>query len=64
MDERAGWPAPGSQLREKAARVRWGPDTREEKFAVFSKNGFVNGLADDVGEDWSLFGLSELESVL
>ena len=52
-----------SQLREKAERVRWGPDTRDEEFALFSKNGFVDGLADDVGDDWSLFGLDEMETV-
>jgi len=53
-----------SQLQEKAERVRWGPDTRNEEFALFSKNGFVDGLADDVGDKWSLFGLDEMEGVL
>ncbi len=53
-----------SQLREKAERVRWGPDTRDEEFALFSKSGFVDGLADDVGDNWSLFGLGELGGVL
>jgi AAA+ ATPase superfamily predicted ATPase len=53
-----------SQLRAKAERVRWGPDTRDEEFALFSKNGFVDGLADDLDDNWSLFGLRELEAVL
>nr|WP_234972388.1 DUF234 domain-containing protein [Halobaculum gomorrense] len=53
-----------SQLREKAERVRWGPDTREEEFVLFSKSGFVDGLADDVDQNWSLYGLSELGALL
>ncbi|WP_435186731.1 ATP-binding protein [Halobellus sp. EA9] len=53
-----------SQLHEKAERVRWGPETRDEEFALFSKSGFVDGLAEDVGDNWSLFDLSELEAVL
>jgi AAA+ ATPase superfamily predicted ATPase len=57
-------PALVSQLREKAERVRWGPDTRDEEFALFSKSGFVDGLAEDVGDNWSLFDLTELEAVL
>jgi AAA+ ATPase superfamily predicted ATPase len=57
-------PALVSQLREKAERVRWGPDTREEEFALFSKSGFVDGLADHVGDNWSLYGLSEMKALL
>jgi len=57
-------PALASQLREKAQRVRWGPDTREEEFALFSKSGFVDGFADDIDESWSLYGLSELGALL
>jgi len=53
-----------SQLRAKAERVRWGPNTRDETFALFSKNGFVDGLADDLDENWSLFDLGELERLL
>jgi len=53
-----------SQLQEKAARVRWGPDTRDAEFALFSKSGFVDGLAADVGDNWSLFSLRELAAVL
>jgi len=53
-----------SQLREKAERVRWGSNTRDVEFALFSKNGFVEGLANDVDADWSLFGPSEMERLL
>ena len=53
-----------SQLREKAERVRWGSSTRDVEFALFSKSGFVEGLANDVDADWSLFGPSEMETLL
>jgi len=53
-----------SQLREKGERVRWGSNTREVEFALFSKSGFVEGLADDVDEDWSLFDLMDIETIL
>ncbi|CCQ33108.1 ATPase protein [Halorhabdus tiamatea SARL4B] len=53
-----------SQLREKAERVRWGPETREAAFALFSKSGFVDGLPDELGENWSLYGLDEIEALL
>lgn len=53
-----------SQLREKAEHVRWGPDNRTEEFAVFSKSGFVDGLGDDLDDNWSLFGLGELETLV
>ncbi|EMA63594.1 ATPase [Halorubrum distributum JCM 13561] len=57
-------PALVSQLREKAEHVRWGPDTRDEEFALFSKSGFVDELDTDLDEDWSLFGLSEMRALL
>ncbi|WP_018259433.1 ATP-binding protein [Halomicrobium katesii] len=53
-----------SQLREKGERVRWGPDTRDEEYALFSRNGFVDGLADDLGDDWELFDLSRIGEIL
>ena len=37
---------------------------RDVEFALFSKNGFVEGLADDVDADWSLFGPREMEALL
>ncbi|WP_436932489.1 ATP-binding protein [Halosimplex halobium] len=53
-----------SQLRDKAERVRWGPDTREEEFALFSKSGFVDGLADDLDDRWSLYNLKAIDGYL
>jgi AAA+ ATPase superfamily predicted ATPase len=51
-------------LRDDAEHVRWGSSTRDERFALVSKSGFVDGLEEDLGDHWSLFGASELESVL
>jgi hypothetical protein len=51
-------------LREKSDRVRWGSPTREEEFALFSRSGFVDGLADDLDDNWSLFGLEDLNPLL
>ncbi len=51
-------------LREKADRVRWGPDTRDEQFALFSKSGFVDGLAAELGDEWTLFSLTKLDRLL
>jgi AAA+ ATPase superfamily predicted ATPase len=53
-----------SQLREKAEQVRWGPDSRTEEFALFSKSGFVDGLADNLDDNWSLFELPEIDPLL
>ena len=53
-----------SQLRAKAERVRWGPEDRKEEFALFSKSRFVDGLAEELSDDWALFGVSELGTVL
>lgn len=51
-------------LRETAERVRWGPDDRTERFTLFSKSGFVDGLADDLGDEWSLFDLDRMARLL
>lgn len=51
------------QLRNKAERVRWGPETRHEEFAVFSKSGFVDGLIDDVDDNWFLYNLGDLDKL-
>ena len=51
------------RLRTKADHVRWGPGNRTERFALFSKSGFVDGLADEVDDNWSLYGLSDLEAL-
>ncbi len=53
-----------AQLRDKAERVRWGPSTRDEAFALFSKSGFVDGLVDELGDNWSLFDLTEIDAYL
>ncbi|SFC72586.1 hypothetical protein SAMN05444422_11722 [Halobiforma haloterrestris] len=50
-------------LRAKAASVRWGPGDRSERFALFSRSGFVEGLAEDLNDNWSLFDLEELDRV-
>jgi len=52
------------RLRAKAENVRWGPGDRDERFALFSKSGFVDGLEDELDSDWSLFGLSAVETRL
>jgi hypothetical protein len=52
------------RLRENAEHVRWGPDAREERYAIFSKSGFVAGLADDLGDDWQLFDFDDLDGIL
>ncbi|WP_440767214.1 ATP-binding protein [Natronorubrum sp. DTA7] len=52
------------RLRAKAESVRWGSGTRDEQFALFSKSGFVDGLDEEVGENWSLVTLENLEALL
>ncbi|WP_158855573.1 ATP-binding protein [Halorhabdus sp. CUG00001] len=51
-------------LREKADRVRWGPETRDEQFALFSKSGFEPGLETELGDDWSLFDANDFDELL
>jgi AAA+ ATPase superfamily predicted ATPase len=51
-------------LQAKAANVRWGPEDRDERFALFSKRGFEEGLGDELSERWSLFGLPEIRELL
>lgn len=53
-----------SQLRDKAENVRWGSQTRDEEYALFSKSGFVDGLADDLDDTWSLYTLAEVAAGL
>ncbi len=52
-----------TDLRQKAANVRWGPDDREEQFALFSKSGFTDGLAQELGSEWSLLTLDEMNQL-
>jgi len=51
-------------LQTKAGNVRWGPDEREECFALFSKSGFVEGLEDQLDEHWSLWSLADIDDLL
>lgn len=47
----------------KTEHVRWGPDSRDERFALFSRSGFVDGLKRDLDDRWTLFELSDLETL-
>jgi len=51
-------------LRAKADSVRWGPDDRAERFTLFSKRGFVDGLEADLDGEWSLYDMDYLEALL
>lgn len=51
-------------LREKTERVRWGPDAREERFVLVSKSGFEPGLQEELGEEWTFFDLSDVDSLV
>ncbi|RLM83537.1 ATP-binding protein, partial [Halobellus sp. Atlit-38R] len=50
-------------LRSKANSVRWGPSDRSERFALFSRSGFVDGLAEALDDNWSLFDLTDIEYI-
>ncbi|KTG11373.1 ATPase [Haloprofundus marisrubri] len=50
-------------LRAKAENVRWGQSDREERFALFSKSGFVENLEEDLPETWSLFTLEDIDTM-
>lgn len=52
------------RLEAKADRVRWGPDARAERFTVFSKAGFVDGLESDLDDRWRTFDLDAVGSIL
>ncbi|WP_148680381.1 ATP-binding protein [Halovivax ruber] len=51
-------------LLAKAENVRWGPSDRDEHYALFSKSGFVDGLEDELDQNWSLFSLAEIDDLL
>ena len=51
-------------LRAKTDHVQWRPDTRTERFALFSKSGFVEGLDQELDDAWSLFDLSAIDRTL
>ena len=51
-------------LQAKAPKVRWGPEDRTEEFALFSKSGFVDGLEECLGDNWSLLSLADIDGCL
>lgn len=51
-------------LQRKAKEVRWGGASREVAYALFSRSGFVDGLADDLGPEWSLFDRDDIDQLL
>ena len=51
-------------LRAKASNVRWGSGDRDERFALFSKSGFVDGLEAQLDENWTLCTLTDIEQLL
>ena len=51
-------------LQSKATNLRWGPADRDERFALFSQSGFTDGLEAELSDNWSLFGLSEIDDIL
>jgi hypothetical protein len=53
-----------ADVRETAGAVRWGPDDRQQRFVPFSKGGFAAGLEDDLGDDWHLLDLDDLDDLL
>jgi AAA+ ATPase superfamily predicted ATPase len=48
-------------LEEKKDEVRWRGGDRTEKFVLFSKSGFEDGLSERLDEGWRLYGLDELK---
>ena len=57
-----GWGV-AEDLQTKAEHVRWGPGTRDERFALFSRSGFADGLEEELNDDWSLFDLDDIDAV-
>lgn len=51
-------------LRTKTEHVRWGSKERDERFALFSKAGFIDGLEDELDDNWLLVDLDKLEAFL
>ena len=51
-------------LRNKIEHVQWGPDSRTERFALFSRSGFVDGLDQELDDTWSLFDTSDIDRIL
>lgn len=51
------------RLEEKADEVRWRDGERSEKFVLFSKSGFEEGLSDELGERWMLYDTSDISTL-
>ena len=51
-------------LRNKSEHVQWGSPDRDEQFALFSKAGFVDGLAEQLPDSWALYELADIEELL
>lgn len=51
-------------LRAKTDHVRWGPKSREERFALFSKSGFTDGLVQQLDDSWTLVDLEDLDQLV
>jgi AAA+ ATPase superfamily predicted ATPase len=51
-------------LRAKTEHVQWGPNSRTERFALFSRSGFVEGLDQEVDDSWSLFDVGSIDRIL
>lgn len=51
-------------LNEKQRTSEWGSAGRDEAFVIFSKSGFVDGLDDDLGENWHLYDFHALDQLL
>ncbi len=53
-----------NDLKEKANEVRWKKEEREEKYVLFSRSGFTDGLISNAGDELDLFSLEEIEEGL
>ncbi|EMA08316.1 ATP-binding protein [Haloferax denitrificans] len=48
-------------LKAKTEHVRWGSPDRTERFVLFSKSGFTDGLSDKLDASWTLFDLQKID---
>ncbi len=51
-------------LRNKTEHVQWGPNSRTERFALFSRSGFVEGLDQELDDAWSLIDVTDIDRIL
>jgi hypothetical protein len=64
VDDGSSWGSLVGTLRAKAERVRWGPADRDERFALFSKRRFVDGLEERLDDSWSRFSVTDIDGLL